>query len=259
MIRLTDPTGQEIALDGPAKRIVSLVPSQTEWLAYLGLDEEVVGLTKFCVHPRSWRKKKVIVGGTKNAHPEKILELQPDLVIANKEENTLELVEQLRKETSVYTSVVPDLEAAMKMMVDLGRLTGRENAALSFTDHCRYLSYRIIQRGTTREFARAAYVIWPEPLMVAGAGTFIDALLQQAGWVNAFGHYDRYPAISEGDLKKAQPDRIMLSSEPFPFKEVHVREFARRHPASTVELVDGELFSRYGWRLAKALTILADS
>lgn len=258
MIKCIDGTGHEVVLPAPAKRIVSLVPSQTEWLAYLGLDEEVKGITKFCIHPEPWRKRKVVVGGTKSVHFDRIQELQPDLIIGNKEENTQEMILQLRDRYPCYTSDVLTFENAWTMMQDIGRLTGKEDAGSSFAAQCRSLADRIQRNAQGRPNRKVAYVIWMDPLMVVGSDTYIDHMLNALGWTNTFGSMPRYPKISTEDWQKAAPDLILLSSEPFPFKKVHMDFFQRLSPEAEVRLVDGELFSWYGWRMAKALTILPE-
>ena len=107
------------------KRIISLVPSQTELLHYLGLEQETVGITKFCVHPKEWFNTKTRVGGTKAIKKDIIQQLQPDLIIANKEENVKEQVEDLAKDHPVWVTDVNDLESALQMINDIGELTGK--------------------------------------------------------------------------------------------------------------------------------------
>lgn len=258
MIACTDGTGHEVILEAPAKRIVSLVPSQTEWLAYLGLDHEVLGITKFCVHPGSWRKRKMIVGGTKSVHYDRIQALNPDLIIGNKEENTQDMILELRRYYPCYTSDIRTFQSACTMMMDIGSLTARSEAADSFVNHCRFLSETLRIDPVRQPKRRVAYVIWMDPLMVVGSGTYIDHMINAMGWENAFGDKERYPQISEEKWRSVSPEVVMLSSEPFPFRKVHVDFFRRLSPGAEVRLVDGELFSWYGWRMAKALTILTE-
>lgn len=256
MVRLADSTGHELILKNPASRIISLVPSQTEFLAYLGLDEEVVGITKFCVHPASWRKRKTIVGGTKSVHMDRIHGLDPDLVIGNKEENTREMVEELREYYPCYVSDVNDLDSACRMMSDLGSLTGRSLRAEGHIGECRALARNITADRDQEKSLKVAYVIWLDPLMVVGGGTYIDHMIRTLGWENAFGNMTRYPEITPEVWHAASPDVVLLSSEPFPFRKVHFHHFRTLSPDAYIRIVDGELFSWYGWRLVKALTIL---
>src|SRR5215472_11297728 len=113
-------------LNKTPQRIISLVPSQTELLYDLGLDEEVVGITKFCVHPEKWFKTKTRVGGTKNIDTQKILSLKPDLLIANKEENVKGQIDALQKFTQVYISDVKNFADAISMISAVGKLVGKE-------------------------------------------------------------------------------------------------------------------------------------
>lgn len=241
-----DQIGNLINLQTPAKRILSLVPSQTRYLADLGLAEEVVGITKFCVHPRNWLKEKRIVGGTKNVHLDRIHELQPDLIIANKEENVQSDIEALAKYYPVYVSDVANLSDSLTMMRDLGSLTDRreeaERICTEIQERFRYLTPDSIPR-------RVLYFIWKNPWMVAGRGTFIDAMLSACGWVNAC-EAERYP---QWDVSNNQNvDLILLSSEPFPFKQKHVEEVQNIFPRAQVAIVDGEMFSWYGSALLEA-------
>ncbi len=113
------------------QRIVSLVPSQTELLYSLGLDDRVVGITKFCVHPEEWFRTKTRVGGTKTVHIDKVLSLAPNLVIANKEENVKEQVEAIAEKVPVWVSDINNLSDAYHMIAEIGRLTDTEEKASS--------------------------------------------------------------------------------------------------------------------------------
>lgn len=240
-----DARGAAVRLAAPPRRIVSLVPSQTELLAALGLDDEVVGLTRFCVHPTGWKTNKTIVGGTKQLTEGRLDALAPDLVLANKEENTPEMVAAAESLAPVYVTDVPDLPAALTMIRTVGRLVDRTENAEKLTDE--------IQAGfdALPVFAplRAAYFIWQRPFMTAGRGTFIDAMLRAGGFVNVFGDQPRYPEVTEADLRTARPDVVLLSSEPYPFGEAQVASFEALLPGALVRLVDGEPFSWYGSRL----------
>lgn len=257
-INIVDQTGHIISLEQPAVRIVSLVPSQTEWLAYLGLDQEIVGITKFCIRPPSLKKRKLIVGGTKSVHFDRIESLNPDLVIGNKEENTQEMIRTLREKYPCYTSDVGDIQDAIRMMHDLGTLTGKELQAKQFTDHL--ASFLIRKEGSNIKDQKlsAAYVIWNDPIMVAGADTYIHSMMELMGLDNVFKNKVRYPEISGIEFKKTSPDMILLSSEPYPFRDIHKKQFAELAPDAGIELVDGELFSWYGWRILKALIRIPD-
>jgi ABC-type Fe3+-hydroxamate transport system substrate-binding protein len=251
----TDMTGYQITATDAPKRIVSLVPSQTELLYALGLDAEVVGITKFCVHPESWFRSKKRIGGTKTVHMDIMAELQPDLVLANKEENTKNDIEQLRELYPVWTSDIQNVPQALEMVRQVGALTGTTEKALNLANE--------IQQGVDNLAAsarplRVAYFIWRNPWMCAGGDTFISDMITRMGWLNVLAGVQRYPEVSMELLKDLQPELLLLSSEPYPFKEKHIAELQQVLPGSRIMLVDGELFSWYGSRMLYALPYLTD-
>lgn len=229
-------------------RIVSLVPSITELLYDLNLDEEVVGITKFCVRPESWFRTKTRVGGTKKVHREKVLSLSPDLILANKEENTQEDIEFLQQQVQVYLSDIKTIPDALQMILDVGKLTNRMAQAevLSRSIQESFLSFKPSVQKT------ALYFIWQKPYMVAGCDTFIHHMMELAGYDNLC-HSHRYPELTFEAIHSLSPEVILLSSEPFPFKENHLDQFQELFPTSSVILVDGEIFSWYGSRMLHAI------
>lgn len=258
MRTVRDQIGRTLQLPDKPKRIVSLVPSQTELLFDLGLNHEVVGLTKFCVHPEEKWRTVTRVGGTKAVKNDVIKSLSPDLIIANKEENTQADVEALATHTPVWVSDVRTLEDAFKMIEQVGELVGQKNKALEMVEQLRtdFSSLRGIASGK-----RLVYLIWNNPIMVAGQDTFIDAVLSWCGAENLAGRLEgRYPEVTAEQIAEWKTDTILLSSEPFPFKEKHLKELDEQingvSGKATIELVDGELFSWYGSRLLKSATYL---
>ncbi len=300
-------------------RIVSLVPSITELLSDLGLEEEVVGITKFCIHPEHWFRTKRRVGGTKTADVESILALRPDLVLANREENVREQIEALEDLVPVYISDVNDLTSALAMIREVGRLTGREERAAGLVEsirtgfeelkrpigvHAKFSEWlaadvaipprpgmagrAVVRPGAGSAGAGAAgagsagagpagwgagsqrpgsgagvdigrwvltepipcaYFIWRNPWMVAGGDTFINDMLERAGFINVFRGLTRYPTIDADTLSATGCRLVLLSSEPYPFREKHVSEFRAVVPNARVWMVDGEMFSWYGSRM----------
>lgn len=230
----------------PATRIVSLVPSQTELLFDLGLGNQVVGVTKFCIHPAAARQTASVIGGTKDFKFEKIEALKPDLIIGNKEENYKEGIEQLAVRFPVWISDISNLDDALQMMRQIGQLTGTQQLAEGLAADI-FKSFAAL--NWTKPTQTAAYFIWRKPFMVAAAGTFIDDMLGRAGFNNAFENLERYPEITAEQLAFAAPQRIFLSSEPYPFKEQNVAEMREICPLAQIEVIDGELFSWYGSRL----------
>ncbi len=243
---ISDQMGREIELNHTPQRIISLVPSITEYLVDLGLGSRLVGRTKFCIHPIETVRNIERVGGTKNFDFEKIASLKPDLIIGNKEENYQEGIENLSSRYPVWMSDILNLEQNFEMMIALGAITGKREEAASWIRRVR----RNFARHHRKYSGRVIYMIWKKPYMVAGRGTYINSILEYLGYENAV-LQKRYPEIDEYILRKLNADRVFLSSEPFPFKESHKEEFKSLFPESLTQLVDGEAFSWYGSRLAK--------
>lgn len=239
--------GNTISLPGIPARIVSVVPSQTELLFDLGLEEQVVGITKFCVHPNEWFSTKSRVGGTKKINIEKIRGLRPDLIIANKEENSREEIELLQKEFPVWVSDIKNLDDALEMIQQIGKITGTGKAAELIIKAISN-SFGRLQKALNRP--RVLYLIWQEPYMSVNADTFIHDMLTKCGFENVCeANIERYPELSSEEIKWLNPDIILLSSEPFPFCEKHAADFRNKFSNSKIALVDGEAFSWYGSRL----------
>ena len=243
-----DQLNRKINLPSIPKRIISVVPSQTELLFYLGLNKEVVGITKFCIHPADKFKSTTKIGGTKQLNIAKIKSLNPDLIIANKEENERGQLEELMQHFPVWISDIYDLQGALEMIERVGELVGRNMEAVTLSDNIRK-NFEEIDISPLNH--RVAYFIWRKPYMVAAKNTFIDSMLQECGLKNAF-TLERYPEIGPSLLSEVKPDVILLSSEPYPFKEKHIEELKAIIPSSKIRLVDGEMFSWYGSRLLEA-------
>jgi len=230
----------------PSIRVVSLVPSLTELCIDIGA--EVVGRTKFCVFPTDKVEDIMKVGGTKTVNITKVLDLSPDLVLANKEENVKEQVEELQKAgLSVLVTNIVDIDSACVAILEIGKLTHCTEIATDLTKNIAKAYNSLPSIGKT-----AGYLIWKDPYMASGGSTYINHMMEKVGLVNVFGDKARYPKTSIGELKSLNPDLILLSSEPFPFKEKHINELAKACPSSEVVLVDGTYFSWYGSRLLLA-------
>lgn len=226
-------------------KVVSLVPSITEALFDLGLtDNEVVGRTKFCIHPAGLVKKVPVIGGTKNINIEKIKVLQPDLILANKEENVKEQVETLMTDFKVIVTNVETIEDNYYLLKNLGQIFNRQDKAQLFN----LKIYDVLQTKLNQR-VKTAYLIWKNPYMTIGSDTFIHKILEEIGFENIFKDKKRYPIIEIKDL--ADAEIIMLSSEPFPFKEKHIEELKVFYPDKKIMIVDGEAFSWYGTHIAK--------
>lgn len=249
---ITDQLHRTLTIPQTPFRIVSLVPSQTELLYHLGLTDSVCGITKFCVHPHHWLREKTVVGGTKNLHLEKIAALKPDLVIANREENTREQIDELAEHYPVWISDVTDLETALQMIEQIGIITDTVSKTKLLTEEIRKGFDHL--KKLTAEFPpkRTAYFIWRDPYMTVGGDTFIHDLLSRCGLKNIFEEEERYPQLDLQMLSEKKCEVLLLASEPFPFTEKHIEEIQTLLPEIKILLADGEMFSWYGSRLALA-------
>ncbi len=237
--------GNPVMISFPPKRIVSLVPSQTELLASFGLDDEVLGITKFCVHPESWRKTKLVMGGTKNFHIDQIHRIQPDLILGNKEENYQEGIEELMKYYPVWMSDINTPDDALVMIGEVGNITDKDIEAQKLITTVKRSWSNMLRLPPVR----VLYLIWRKPWMGVASGTFINGMLQLAGLKNCLTKQFRYPELSDDEIRDLEPAFVFLASEPYPFKEKHIKELQDILPNSKIILVDGEMFSWYGSRM----------
>lgn len=233
----------------PPQRIISLVPSQSELLSYFGLEKGVIGITKFCVHPQQWFKTKTRVGGTKNLNINLIRKLQPDLIIANKEENVKEQIEELAKIFAVWVTDVNTLDDGLQMINDVGELTHKKKKAETLI---KLIKSKFSQLQTPNYKLSTCYLIWQKPYMTIGGDTFINDMMKHCGLKNIFANKTRYPEITVDQLSTSKVQLILLSSEPYPFQQKHVEELQKQLPGKKITLVDGEMFSWYGSRLLQA-------
>lgn len=251
---MTDQIGQEHIFENTPERIISLVPSQTELLCDLGLEEKIVGVTKFCVHPFYLKEIKKVIGGTKQVHIDKIKALQPDIIIANKEENTIEIFEQLKDICPIWVTDIVSLDDNNQMINDFGVLFNRRTDAKKWIDKIKFAQKDFMNFVKDKPVYDVAYFIWRNPFMVAGNNTFINELLKINKFSNIYANREeRYPEIVINRIKlEGDPELVFLSSEPYPFKEEHAFEIGRHtHHGKTI-FVDGEMFSWYGTRVVKA-------
>ncbi len=244
MTQLKDQLQRSLTFQHTPRRIVSLVPSMTELVDYLGHGSSLVGCTKFCVHPAHLRKEISIIGGTKNVHIEIVKQLKPDLILANKEENVKEQVEALMEICQVYISNVKTLDDALVMNHQIAQLLRVEDEGITLNKAIKNTLHH-----DSDPPLKVAYIIWQKPLISVGGDTFIHHMLEETGFVNVFGHMDRYPSITQEELQATDADIVFLSSEPFPFKQKHIIEYQRAFPKKSIHLIDGEMASWYGNRM----------
>jgi len=245
-----DMIGQQIQVQNkPSLTIVSLVPSQTELLYDLGLGKQVIGQTKFCIHPAKEYNSEKFIGGTKRLNLEKIKALDPDIIIANKEENEQSQIVQLQDQFPVWVSDVSTLLDNQKMITSLGEIFKVKDQAQLINQQIN-ISFQLLKSKQVTN-ATCLYLIWKDPYMSVGNDTFIHQILTEGGFQNVITN-QRYPEIDVEQMAELSPKFVFLSSEPFPFKQKHIQELETILPNSKVILVDGEMFSWYGSRVAKA-------
>ncbi len=239
-----DQIGRSIEINKPIQRIVCVVPSLTELLYDLGLGSKIVGQTKFCLHPKSEFKNATKIGGTKTIQIDKVKNLKPDFVLANKEENTQDQIEEIASFCTVYVSDIKTIDDTLSLIIELGKILQVEEKAFQI--------HSVIKNDfesiPTMPPLRCVYAIWYNPWMFAGKDTFISHLLNTVNVQNVVS-VNRYPSLSLEEIKELNPDIIFLSSEPYPFKEKHILELKEVFKSTKIKLVDGELLSWYGSRL----------
>ena len=250
---LVDQIGNTHSFETSPKRIISLVPSQTELLYDLGLESKIVGITKFCVHPYHFKSTIKTVGGTKKVHFEKIRLLQPDIIICNKEENTKEIVEELSQICPVWVTNIITIEDNFQMISDFGKLFNCRIEAQKWNDKLAFALRNFKNYIKDKPIKKVAYFIWKDPYMVAGSDNFINELLKLNNFDNVYLNKGRYPEIELSKMiLENNPDLVLLSSEPYPFKEENMVEIEKHTQNAKTVLVDGEMFSWHGSRLLKA-------
>lgn len=250
---MRDQLNRKINVKSTPKRIVSLVPSQTELLVDLGLESKIVGITKFCVHPNYLKKEKTIVGGTKQINIDKIKKLTPDIILCNKEENTKEVVEVCEQICNTHVSDIYNIEDSLELMHQYGAIFNKKEEASKIITKIQkeVEDFKIFIQN--KSVLKVAYFIWKNPWMVAANNTFINYLLALNNFKNVYGSKNRYPEITlDRSVIKKEVDVVLLSSEPFPFKNSHKKEVQTFYPNARIILADGEMFSWYGSRLTKA-------
>ncbi len=252
MKQVQDQTGNFISIPSPPQRIISLVPSLTELLYDLQLHDEVIGITKFCVHPEEWFRSKKRVGGTKQLNLPLIESLKPDLIIASKEENEKDQVEAVQTFCPVYCSNISNLQQSYEVIEHIGFLTERAAKANELISKIQ-ISFKKLP--VISKPIKAVYLIWQKPYMAVGGDTFINDMMQLAGFQNVFSAQKRYPVLTVEELIKHNVQAVLFSSEPFPFKQQHLATFRQEwlkqnsfKQLPILKIIDGELFSWYGSR-----------
>ena len=259
----TDASGIALALPRPPRRIVSLIPSITETLCHLGLADALVGVTVYCVEPRDVVRGKRRIGGEKDPDLAAIRALEPDLVIANIEENVREHIETLRAwSIPVWVTYPRTVAEALAMIRELGEVTGTTARAEALLAELEPLYARVREASARRRPVSVFYPIWRQPWMTVGPDTYIHDLLAVCGGANVFAdRAERYPTITLDELAVRRPEVILLPDEPFRFRRAHLADFAPFADVPAVRdgrlhLVDGKPFSWHGPRIGEALRLV---
>jgi ABC-type Fe3+-hydroxamate transport system substrate-binding protein len=242
---LTDQTGRVLKVKLNPQKVVSLVPSVTETLIAIGLSGSIAARTKFCIHPKDTVSGIPKVGGTKTPKIHHVMDIKPDLIIANKEENRQEDISVLN-DFPIYVSDIKNTSDVIHFLNDMQEIFPDSSAKVSGQK-----IYKAMETLPENPVLSACYLIWRDPWMTIGNDTFIHYMLLKAGFNNVFSESNRYPVIRSEDIISKSPDVVMLSSEPYPFKEKHIDEISQLLPDAKIILADGELFSWYGTRMLK--------
>lgn len=242
-------------------RIVSLVPSLTEALFAFGVGERVVGRTRYCLWPPRAVRKVPTVGGTKKVDVRRVLELEPDLVVAVKEENTRENVEELEEAgVPVFVGAPENVAGAIEMLRELAG-TIEAPRARAVLDPIERVYGRLREEAAQIQKRRVFVPIWKNPYMSVGFDTYVHDALKACGGENVCGDMARYPVVALEEVEAMQPEIVVLPDEPYPFsaedlEEVYALDIPAAH-ADRIHLVDGKLLTWYGPRMASSLAQLA--
>lgn len=262
---LLDASGRPFLCDRARRRIVCLIPSITETLFALGLGDAVVGVTKFCTHPPEGVARVPKVGGARDPDLERIRGLEPDLVVANIEENPKQHVEALREwGIPVYVTYPRSVAEGIAMVRDLGEVTGQVAEAVAMAAELEAVYRESLGMTSGRPARRVFYPIWREPYRSVNSDTFIHDCLAVSGGVNIFAHRpERYPQISLEEMASLAPEVILLPDEPYRFLPSHLSDFEpfRDIPAirdRRVSFIDGKWAAWYGFRMAEGLRSLRE-
>ncbi len=254
-MKCKDQLNRQILLKDSPQRIISLVPSITYTLSDFQLNDNVVGITRFCKFLPYSKKEKTIIGGTKDIKIDRIKSLKPDIILANKEENTKEIVEQLERIAPVFVSDIKNFEDNLVFLEKIGKIFDKEILAKYFINKLYSLQNLL---NSHKKNKKSVYLIWKNPWMTIGGDTYINEMMKLSGFDNLYKDKKRYPVTDIKEMKKLNPELILLSSEPFPFKVKHQRELQEIFPNTEVKLVEGEAFTWFGTYPLKGLKYLSE-
>jgi len=263
-LAVRDAFGQPFEMAEPARRVISLVPSITEIFFSLGVGDQLVGVTKFCTEPPEEVAGKPKVGGQKNPRVEAIIDLKPDLVVANVEENRKEHVEAMQAAgLQVLVTYPRTVREGIQLIRDLGVLTDALAPAEAIAARCEATLGEVEHTTAGRSPVRVFCPIWRNPYMTINRDTFVNDMLRACSGENIFlDHPERYPTVNLGEVAARKPEVILLPDEPFPFGEKHLADFLALEEvpavrAGRLHLLDGKVLSWYGPRIAESLCTLS--
>ncbi len=260
MATYTDALNRSINLETPPSRIISLVPSITETLFTFGVGDNVVGITGFCTEPARQVASKAKVGGTKTLDIKSVLELKPDLVIANAEENRQEDIRQLLAAGQrVFVTFPRTVAAAIQMLRQLAQMTGSIEVADPILEDAEQALADARAANTGRTRLRVFCPIWRRPWMTVGPNTYMHDFIAACGGLNIFAErHERYPLSDLDEVARRAPEVVLFPDEPYPFTTKHISELAEYQyvPAvreQRIHLLEGKHLCWYGPRIAGSL------
>ena len=269
--RVIDALGRELSFVSPPRRVVSLVPSDTYTLEAIGAGAALVGRTDYCIGATAARLPSV--GGTKNVNVEAVLACAPDFVVANQEENSRAVLEQLAQHTKVLVSLPRRFDDGLAHVAQLARIFGTAGDV-----NVKALISRGMAIGKSRNDEASAsgpavfFPIWREPWMTCNGDTFGSDMLALAGARNIFadrlrlyplaadlgkvpaqdatGRDERYPRVTLAEVARRAPTVILLPDEPYAFAAAEAAELAAALPGVPQHGVDGkDLFWAGAWAI----------
>jgi ABC-type Fe3+-hydroxamate transport system substrate-binding protein len=239
-------------------RVVSLVPSLTESVVFLGAGQRLVGRTRYCVEPAGALAHVPTLGGTKDPAVDAIVALRPDLVLVSAEENRIEDVERLSSAGLRIENYHPrSVEDAAVAMLRLGESLGEAEPAMELAESCRRAA-ALVRDGLERSRVRTFCPVWRRPWMSFGKAVYVADLLRTVGCENVFddGESDWFE-VSLEEVVERRPALILLPDEPYAFSPAHADELRRAGLELPIVFIDGKDLSWYGPRLPGALQRLA--
>ncbi|WP_322487647.1 helical backbone metal receptor [Chloroflexus sp.] len=249
-MQVRDALGRTIELAAPPQRIVSLVPSMTEWLFSVGAGERVVGITDYCIEPSVAIAHLPRLRGTKNPDRTAVLSLRPDLLIAEQEENRERDVLALAAAgVNVYVTAIRSVAHAATQLAALAEVLGVAATAAPMI-----AEIQAAMADPPVPARRVLALIWRDPWMAVGQDTYANDLLRLSGGINvAAALSGRYPRAPLAELLDLNPDIILLPSEPYPFSERDLPAFAEVADRCQIAFCDGMALTWPGPRTAAAI------